>query len=390
MNIILRGATLINGRGDPPLPHANVLIEGERITAVGKDGSFQPPSDAEVIELNGKWLLPGLIDLHSHMYFINPLLDVPRVEPDAYAALVAARTLRTNLLAGVTTVRDLAVQNRISLSLRKAVREGVTVGSRVFACGLYICQTGGHGSEYHGCAREANGVADVRQAVREEWKAGADLIKVCLNGYSNAVEFSLEELQALVDEAHRLNLKVACHASVLPAAQNAVLAGVDTIEHGCHLDEATAQEMADKGIIFVPTGAIYLAALKSQRDGSNPPSQAARSLEMRVALHRQSVELALRAGVTMGAGTDWVFPDRSYIAMADELAFLVSCGLSPMQALQAATVVGAEALGESSRLGTIEVGKLADVFAVDGDPIADIRAVSQTVMVMQAGKVVRP
>jgi imidazolonepropionase-like amidohydrolase len=111
---------------------------------------------------------------------------------------------------------------------------------------------------------------------------------------------------------------------------------------------------------------------------------------MRVALHRQSVELALRAGVTMGAGTDWVFPDRSYIAMADELAFLVSCGLSPMQALQAATVVGAEALGESSRLGTIEVGKLADVFAVDGDPIADIRAVSQTVMVMQAGKVVRP
>jgi imidazolonepropionase-like amidohydrolase len=365
-----------------------VLIEGDHIAAVGPNGALDPPPDAQVIELKGQWLLPGLIDLHSHMYAADFLSGHPKLEDDAYVALVAAENLRTNLMAGITTARDVGTQNSISLSVRRAVQEGRVVGSRVFACGLIICQTGGHGSELPATGREADGMADVRQAVREQWKAGADLIKVALNGAKSVLEFTLEELQALVDEAHRLNLRVACHASILPAAWNAALAGVDTIEHGCHLDEATVAMMVEKGITLVPTITALAALLRMPEERPMPP-EFAEAARMRMATHRRSFELALQAGVRIGAGTDICFPYRTFAALPEELEHLVSWGMAPMDAIQAATKVAAEVLGQADQLGTIEPGKLADLVGVESDPLADIGALGQVSLVIQGGRVVK-
>jgi imidazolonepropionase-like amidohydrolase len=388
MNILLTDTTLIDGRGGPVLPKANVLIEGERIAAVGAAGTLEPGPDTEVIELGGQWLMPGLIDLHSHMYAADFLSGHPKLEADPYVALVAVENLRTNLMAGITTVRDVGTQNCVNLCVRRAVQEGRVAGSRVFACGLIICQTGGHGSELPATGREADGLADVRRAVREQWKAGADLIKVALNGAKSVLEFTMEELEALVDEAHRLNLKVACHASILSAAWNAALAGVDTIEHGCHLDEATVAMMAEKGIVLVPTITALEALLKMQQERPMPP-EFAEAARQRVDTHRQSFELALRAGVTIGAGTDICFSYRTFAALPEELEHLVAWGMAPMAAIEAATKAAAGALGQTDELGTIEPGKIADLVAVRGDPLADISALGQVSLVIQGGRLAK-
>ena len=387
MNVLLKGATLIDGRGGPPVPDSWVAIEGEWIVAVGTSATELRP-DAETIDLAGRWLLPGLIDLHTHMYAADFLSGHPKTEPDGYIALVAARNLRTSLMAGITTVRDVGTQNRVNLSVRRAVQEGLLVGSRVRACGLILCQTGGHGSELPGTGNEVDGPAAVRRAVREEWRAGVDLIKVALNGARNVVEFTLEELQALVDEAHRLNLKVACHASILPAARNAALAGVDTLEHGCHLDEETVGMMVDKGIVLVPTTIAMAALIKMSEKGAIAP-EFARAARMRVATHRKSFELALRAGVRIAGGTDICFPYETFAALPEELELLAAWGMSPMAALQAGTSAAAEALGLGGELGTVEPGKLADLVAVDEDPVRDIGALRRVTLVIQGGAVVK-
>ncbi len=382
MSLVLRGLTLIDGRGGRPLPNVSVLIEGNKIAAVDSNGSFQAPDNAEVMDLAGKFLLPGMMDLHMHMYSADDPPS-PRVEPEAYTALVAARNLNKHLMAGVTTVRDVATQRAINISAARAVKEGLIPGPRVFACGMFICQTGGHGSGNPLCAREAKGVADVREAVREQWRAGADWIKVTLNGYRDVLEFTYEELEALVDESHRLGRKVACHASILPATKNAVKAGVDTIEHGCHLDEAVADEMARKGIPLIPTGKVYVGMVEKKEELWLRPENV-RILEKRASTHKEAIQLALKAGVKIGAGTDW-----SLIFLPDELKFMVDAGLTPMQAIQSATQVGAEILGIADQVGTIEPGKLADMIVVDKDPLADITSLSHVSMIIQSGKIIK-
>lgn len=218
--------------------------------------------------------------------------------------------------------------------------------------------------------------------MREQWKAGADFIKVMLNGYPDVLEFTLEELEALVDESHRLGLKVACHASILPAVRNAVAAGVDTIEHGCELDERAAAAMAGKGIVLIPARKVYVGMVEKQEELRLRP-EAVRILAKRAATHKEAIRLALGAGVTMGAGTDW-----SPIFVPDGLKAMTEAGMPPMQAIQAATKVGAETLGIADQVGTIETGKVADLIVVDRDPLADIGALSEVSMVIQTGSIV--
>ncbi len=382
MTLVLQGPTLIDGRGGPAVPNVTVVVEDNKIAAVGANGAVQAPRNAEVIDLAGKWLLPGMIDLHIHMYSYD---DPPmhRLEPEAYTALLAARNLKRHLDAGVTTVRDVGTQRKINISAARAAKLGVIPGPRVFACGQYIAQTGGHGSENPLCAREADGVADIRLAVREQWKAGADFIKVMLNGYRDVLEFSLEELEALVDESHRLDMKVACHASILPAAVNAVKAGVDTIEHGCHFDERVVAGMAEKGIVFVPTRRVFVGMVERREELRLRP-ESVRILEKRASTHREAIRLALEAEVKIGAGTDW-----SVIFVPDELVAMVGDGMSPMQTIQAATRVGAETLGIANQVGTVEPAKVADLIVVDRDPLNDISALREVSTVIQAGKIVK-
>jgi imidazolonepropionase-like amidohydrolase len=248
--------------------------------------------------------------------------------------------------------------------------------------------TGGHGSEPPappGTAREADGPDDCRRAVREQVKAGADCIKVTTNGPLNVVEFTQDEMGAIVDEAHRLGRRVACHASLLESTKMAIRAGVDTIEHGCDLDEPTARAMADRGITMVPTLLVLKLIMDRWEEYKAIPMM--RSIPVRAKRAVESYQIAMAAGVTMAAGTDIFFGLGKFESLPEELAYMVECGMSPSQALVAATRHGAEALGAGDRLGVIARGKVADLAAVDGDPTADIAALRRVSLVVQGGRV---
>lgn len=384
MIIFLKGASVIDGKGGAALSNTDIAIEGERISAIGKD--LPVPQGAQVIDLSGKWLLPGLIDMHIHTAFAA--IGSDPVTREADIALHAARMVHANLRSGVTTLRDVGAQKAISLSVRDAVKAGDIPGSRVFAAGLIICSTGGHGSgDLIPSAREADGADDMRRAVREQWRSGADLIKFTLNGVHNVVEMTRDEVDAIVDDAHRLGYKVACHASILPAAQLAVRAGVDTIEHGCDLDDETTRMMADKGITLVAT-IVAFQALRKAYIQYQPDNPALKVTEQRISTHEKSVNLALKHGVAIVTGTDVVVPYHTLAPLADEMEYLVQWGLSPMQAIQAATSNAAQALGQANNLGTLETGKLADLVVVDHDPLKNIAAMKKVELVIQAGKIV--
>lgn len=371
--------------GRPPRVGLAAVIEDERIADVVADGDVGHPASARVIDLAGCTLLPGLIDLHVHLGW------GPRVsrDSDAAMALRAARNVRSAMAAGITTIRDVGTANSIAIAVRDAVQRGDVTGSRVVPCGQIICMTGGHGSEAPappGMAREADGAEDCRKAVREQVKAGADCIKVTTNGPLNVVEFTQEELDALVDEAHRCERRVACHASILGSARMAIRARVDTIEHGCDLDEDAARQMADRGIIMVPTLLVTQLIMDRWEEFKAIPMM--RSIPVRAKRHVESFQIATAAGVTMAAGTDMFFGLARFEALPDELERMVRHGMSPSDVLIAATLNGATALGMEDRLGTVEKGKTADLLAVEGDPTRDITTLKRVALIVQEGRLV--
>ncbi len=360
-----------------------MVIENDRIADVLPDGAVGDGGSARTIDLSGCTLVPGLIDLHVHLGW-----GVRGAAPTAAVALAAARNARAAQAAGITALRDVGTQDGVAIALRDAVARGDLPGSRVHACGQIICMTGGHGSEPPappGLAREADGPDDCRRAVREQVKAGADCIKVTTNGPLNVVEFTQAEMDAIVDEAHRLGRRVACHASLLESTKMAVRAGVDTIEHGCDLDEETARAMADAGITMVPTLLVSKLIMDRWDDFKAVPMM--RSIPVRAKRHVESFQIAMAAGVTMGAGTDIFFGLGKFESLPEELRYMVECGMSPAAALIAATRHGAGALGVADRLGTIERGKLADLVAVRGDPTEDIAALGRVMLVIQGGQI---
>ncbi|HYM69655.1 MAG TPA: amidohydrolase family protein [bacterium] len=383
--IILRGATVFDGTGRRPEPRT-VVVEGDRIADVVAGGSADSVGDARTIDLGGCTLLPGLIDLHVHLGW-GPRTFAPTV---AAIALRAARNLRAAQAVGVTTIRDVGTQGGVAAAARDAVARGDIPGSRVVPCGQILCMTGGHGSEppaLPGMAREVDGPDDCRRAVREQVKAGADCIKVTTNGPLNVVELTQNELDAIVDEAHRLGRRVACHASILGSSQMAVRAGVDTMEHGSDLDEETARQMADRGITLVPTLLVSKRIMDRWDEYKVIPMF--RSIPVRAKRAVESFQIALSAGVPLGAGTDLFFGLGRFESLPEEIEYMVACGMSPGAALAAATSRGAAALGTDYEIGTIVRGKIADLLAVKGDPTTDIAALHQITFVMQAGEIVR-
>lgn len=382
--LILRGAGVFDGTGAPPRRGLAVVVEGDRIADVLGEGQADP-GDARVIDLSGCTLLPGLIDLHVHLgWGARPAVDSP-----AAAALRAARNVRATLSSGITTLRDVGTADGVAIAIRDAVRRGDVAGSQVVPCGQIICMTGGHGSEPPappGMAREADGPDDCRRAVREQIKAGADAIKVTTNGPLNVVEFTQAELDAIVDEAHRCERRVACHASILESTRMAVRAGVDTIEHGCDLDEEVVREMADRGIVLVPTLLVTKLLMDRWEEYKHVPMM--RSIPVRARRHVESFQMALAGGVTIAAGTDIFFGLGRFESLPDELARMAAAGQRPADALVAATRHGAGALGMQDRLGEIARGKTADLLAVEGDPTDDITALQRVALVVQAGRIV--
>jgi imidazolonepropionase-like amidohydrolase len=383
---VLTGATLIDGTGAAPVSDAAVVIDGERIIATGPRLAVTWPAHAEIVDVRGRTIIPGLIDAHDHLashgYALATRWGLD--EPASTAHLRTARVLAETLAMGYTTVRD---GGGLDAGFKVAVEQGLIPGPRLVLGIQIVSPTGGIGDRVspsgHTCCAVydpllpesvANGPDEVREVVRTMVRAGADVIKTATTGGASSrpghgpldAAFSLQEMQALVAESHALDRRVMCHALGGPGLRTALEAGVDSIEHGCYLDEEPTlmTKMAAQGTFFVPTLTVYVY----HRESASPHVRA-----RAIALHPHhvaSVQRALELGVPIAAGTD--AGGHGHPKNALELKYLVEASLTPMQALRAATQGAAQCLGLERELGTLEKGRLADLVVVNGSPLADV------------------
>jgi len=383
---VLRGATVIDGTGAPPARDATLVVQDGRIESIASSAGGPPPAGHEVIDATGLTVLPGLIDCHdhlaSHSYELAARWGLS--EPASTRSVRTARVIEQTLAAGYTTVRD---AGGLDAGFRAAVDEGLIRGPRLLTAVAIISPIGGIGDRVspsgHEClvphdpalpASVANGVEDVRRVVRTMIRAGADVIKCATTGGASSraghgpsdPAFNLDEMRALVDEAHAQGRRVMCHALGGPGLRLALQAGVDSIEHGCYLDEdpELIPMMAERGIVLTPTLLVYVYHSESKAPHVRERSRALRDH------HRETIRRALAAGVRVVAGTD--AGGHGHPPNAGELPLLVAAGLTPMQAIQAATSWAAECVGLDREIGTLEKGKRADLIAVAGDPLADV------------------
>ncbi len=375
-----------------------VLIEGDRIAAVGTGLAI--PAGVEVIDLGDATLLPGLIDCHTHVTTTYRFLIQGGPMHDAVTAYSRARL---TLDAGFTTVRDLWAKDYTDVALRDAIDRGEVPGPRMRVATLAIGSTGGHNEDEQGLSPTisvggASGIADgvdaVRKLVRTEIKYGADVIKIMAteggsegNDVANETQYTLDEMKAIVEEAHRYGKKVAAHAHGTDGIKTAVRAGVDSIEHGTLLDDEAVRMMKERGTWLVPTGAIWV----EEDEGEAPRADLPAWRRERKAIFRkgspESFRKALAAGVKIAMGSDSsVLPHGEN---AKEIVWMARNGMTPLQAIRAATLGGAELIGWPDRVGSIEPGKLADLIAVRGNPLADITELERVEFVMKGGVVYR-
>ena len=396
--VVIRAGRVLDVKTGKTLTNQTIVIQGDRIASIGADA--QVPAGATVITLPNATVLPGLIDAHTHITF-NPnfgyswlAISVPR------EALIGAKNARLTLEAGFTTVRNVGAKGYADVALRDAINAGDVPGPRMLVSGPALSITGGHCDnnllpfDYHATSDGvADGVEAVQHRTREIIKYGADLIKVCATGgvlskgdNPQHSQYTLEEMKAIVADAHRLGRKVAAHAHGAQGILWASEAGVDSIEHGSYIDDAAIAEMKKNGTYLVPT--LYLMDWffeNAERIGT-PPDLIAKGKEVMPAA-RKNVARAFAAGVKVGFGTDAaVYPHG---LNAHEFAVMVKLGLTPLQAIQAATINDADLLGWSDKVGTIEPGKFADIVAVDGDPLQDVTTLERVKFVMKGGEVVK-
>jgi imidazolonepropionase-like amidohydrolase len=400
--ILIKAGRLVDTRGGRVLTDQAILIEGDRIKEVGpaQTVAAHAPAGVRVIDLSTSTVLPGLIDCHTHLtYEPNQLGYAGLAISHPRQALIGAKNAKLTLEAGFTTVRNLGAGGYSDIALRDAINAGDLPGPRIVASGLAIGVTGGHADnsllapEFH--AKDegiADGVPALMEKVREVSKYGADVIKIMASGgvlskgdSPEATQFSDEEIRAVITEAHRLGRKVAAHAHGAAAIKQAVTAGVDSIEHGSFINDEDIQLMKAKGTYLVPT--LYLGDwfIENYKRMGVPEFMVDKAKVVMPAA-RQNIAHAFKAGVRVAFGTDAaVYPHG---LNAHEFAVMVKLGLTPMQAIQAATVNAADLLGWSNRIGSIETGRLADIIAVSGDPTTDVATLERVSFVMKGGQVV--
>jgi imidazolonepropionase-like amidohydrolase len=403
--VVLKAARLFDGKSNALVSPGVVVVNDGKILAAGTSAAI--PADAEVIDLGDATLLPGFIDAHTHLtmpysedYKQNRLDGLEKTI--AERALDASVNARVTLMAGITTVRDVGSSDYLDVGLRNAIRNGKVPGPRMLVTVHALSATGGHcdfsqgfreglfGHESGPLEGVVNGADQARYAVRLDHKYGADMIKVCATGGVlsstddvDTPQLTQEELNAIVDEAHALKRKTAAHAHGAEGAKRAIRAGIDSIEHGTFLDNEALDMMKQRGTFLVPT-LMAVQGLQEQIDKGVyiPPAILAKAKTAIASLH-QTFQRALAKGVKIGLGTDAaVYPHGRN---TEEFHQMVDLGMKPIDALKAGTSMDAELLGLADKIGTLEAGKLADVVAVPGNPVENIRQTEHVFFVMKEG-----
>ncbi len=407
---LIHNGTLIDGNGGTPILNAAVLVEGNIIKAVGSANAVRQAANGPIAEINanGGAILPGFIDTHVHVMLEGVNIARDMQAPFSLKFYRAIAHLRRTLDAGITSVRD---AGGADLGVKQAVESGLIAGPRMQISISALSITGGHADGWMRSGNAFNlfspypgfpdpivdGVDAVRLRVREVLRAGADVIKICATGgvlsptdHPEFIQFSPEELDVIVREArYRRGIKVMAHAQGCEGIKQAVRAGIHSIEHGIYLDDEAIDLMIERGTFLVPTLLAPLSVLEQGEKGGMPDYGIRKAAET-IEIHSDSISRAYKAGVKIAMGTDaGVMPHGTNLR---ELGLMCSVGMSPMQAIVATTKTAAECLGWQDRVGTLEVGKFADVVVVRIDPIKDIRSLENTTniaLVMKDGVVVK-
>jgi imidazolonepropionase-like amidohydrolase len=398
--VVIHAGRVLDVKTGKTLANQTIVIEAGKIVRSGASADVKAPAGATVIELPSATVLPGLIDAHTHLTMDPEFgyeelgISLPR------ETLTGAKNARVTLQAGFTTVRNVGASGYTDVALRDAINAGDVPGPRMLVSGPALGITGGHCDnnllpfEYHAVGDGvADGIAAVQHKVRENIKYGVDVIKICATGGvlskgddPQASQYTLEEMKAIVADAHRLGRRVAAHAHGAQGILWATQAGVDSIEHGSYIDDAGIAEMKKDGTYLVPT--LYLGDwFLENAERNHVPDFLLVKAKAVMPVARQNIAHAFASGVKVAFGTDAaVYPHG---LNAHEFAVMVKLGLTPLQAIQAATVNAADLLGWAGKVGSLEPGAWGDVIAVDGDPLSDVTTLQNVKFVMKGGEVVK-
>jgi imidazolonepropionase-like amidohydrolase len=394
----LVGATLVDLNGGAPLRDAVVVVEADRIAAIGSADYVRVPAGAETIDLSGTWLIPGLMNMHVHLGLVLPGKMAAELagETEGELTLRMAQAARESLDAGVTTIRLPGEQMHGDLALAKAIARGQAHGPRIFSAGESLVVTGGHGSEKG--VTYNDGPWELTKAARREISGGATWVKILISGgiategggISEAL-MTPEEIGAVVDAAHRFGAKVAAHSGSPQATDVAVEAGVDSIEHGYFLDRPVLRKMKQHGTWLVPTIVVSQPATQPFFEKIGSPDWYLKRRDSVGKVHWQALQIAIKEGVNIALGTDQLpaEPNDGTTSTAREAQYYVEAGMTPLQALRAATIEPARMLNADDTSGSLEVGKYADIVAVENNPAEDITALRNIRFVMKGGHVYR-
>ena len=395
--LVVRNCTLVDGTDRDPISHAAVIVEGARIVAVGAESSVQIPRGARVLDADGGTVIPGLINLHDHI--ARKTLRQPATtlsfrdegklllsEPYEFLALHSANGVLAELRSGVTTIRDFGLPGASAIAVKRAINAGLIPGPRLVIAVNPVAITGGHAYQW---VREADGPDEVRKAVREQIRAGADCIKLMASGGligfpdedPDVPELTIAELAAGIEEAHKFHRRVAAHAYPVQAIKNAIEAGIDSIEHGVYLNEECVSMMRERGVALVPT-ISGISHLPHQFETIGRDDLSKELIERVMKPFGNAIRMAVEAGLRVGTGSDTAGELVEELELIQEAA-----GLSNLACIRAATRVASEIIGLDRTIGTLEVGKAADMVVVGGQPLDDLAHLRRPRWVVRDGRV---